>query len=87
VPNAISNPSCNTNFLLRLCALIVLLSSLFAATSGQAADSVGMLKFVHGVVTIESGSGEKRKAVKAGNLMLNETVVTGDASIAVIQLK
>ncbi|MCP4765459.1 MAG: FecR domain-containing protein [Gammaproteobacteria bacterium] len=86
MPKAISNPSRNTNFLVKVSALIVLFSSLFLSTIGQASDSVGILKFAHGVVNIESSSGEKRKAVKGDNFMKNELVVTGPASIAVIQL-
>ena len=86
MPKAITNPSCNTNFLVKVSALIILFSCLFLSTIGQAADSVGILKFTHGVVNIESSSGAKRKAVKGDSLMRNEAVVTGFASIAVIQL-
>jgi FecR protein len=86
VPQAITNPSCYANFLVRVPVLIVLFSSLFLSTTGQAADSVGTLKFAHGLVYFESSSGEKRKANKGDKLMRNELVVTGAASIAVIQL-
>ena len=86
MPRAITNPSCNSNFLVKVCVLIILFSSLLLSTTGQAADSVGTLKFARGVVSIESSSGEKRKAVKGGNLMQGELVETGPAGIAVIQL-
>ncbi len=83
---AITEPSCDTNFRVNAPTLIILFSSLFLSTAGQAADPVGGLKFARGDVTIESESGETRKAVKGDNLMRNELIVTGAASIAVIQL-
>jgi hypothetical protein len=86
VPKAITNPSCYASFLVKFSVLIVLFSSLFLSTIGQAEDSVGTLKFAHGLVNIESSSGEKREATKGDKLMRNELVVTGAASIAVIQL-
>lgn len=84
--NAISDPSCKPNNRVRLSVLVVLLSSLLLSTAGQAADSVGVLKFARGDVTIESDSGESRTGVKDDSLMQNELIVTGAASIAVIQL-
>jgi len=48
---------------------------------------VGALKFARGDITIESVTGEKRKAVKGDDLMQNEKITTGAASLAVIQLK
>ncbi|MCP4981136.1 MAG: hypothetical protein GY935_11650 [Gammaproteobacteria bacterium] len=81
---ATSNPSCNTNFRVNLPTLIFL--SLFLSFAGQAADSVGAIKFARGDVTIESISGEKRKAVKGDDLKQKELIVTGAASVAVIQL-
>ncbi len=86
MPKTIIEPSCNTNFRVNLPTLVILFSSLFLSTAGQAADPVGTLKFARGDITIESESGETRKAVKGDNLMQNELVVTGSASIAVIQL-
>jgi len=86
VPKAITNPSCYANFHVRVPVLIVLFSSLFLSTIGQTEESVGTLKFALGLVNIESSSGEKRKAIKGDKLMRNEMVVTGAASIAVIQL-
>ena len=86
MPKAITNPSCYANFHVRVPVLIVLFSSLFLSTIGQTEESVGTLKFALGLVNIESSSGEKRKAIKGDKLMRNEMVVTGAASIAVIQL-
>lgn len=83
---AIFDPSCNTNLRVNLPTLIILFLSLFLSTVVQAADPVGTLKYAHGNVTIESSSGETRKAVIDDDLMQNELVVTGAASIAVIQL-
>ncbi len=86
MPKAITNLSCYANYLVKVSVLIVFFSSLFLSTIGQAEDSVGTLKFALGLVNIESSSGEKRKAIKGDKLMRNELVVTGAASIAVIQL-
>ena len=86
MPKAITNLSCYANYLVKVSVLIVFFSSLFLSTIGQAEDSVGTLKFALGLVNIESSSGEKRKAIKGDKLMRNEQVVTGAASIAVIQL-
>ncbi|HKJ50802.1 MAG TPA: FecR domain-containing protein [Gammaproteobacteria bacterium] len=83
---AIFDPSCKTYFAVRITSLVILFSSLFLPAAGQAADSVGVIKFVRGDVTIESGSSESRKAVNGDSLMQNELVVTGAASVAVIQL-
>jgi len=83
---AISDPSRNTYFRGGIATLIILFSSLFLPATGQAADSVGVIKFVRGDVTIESTGSESRKAVKGDSLMQNELVVTGAASLAVIQL-
>ena len=83
---AITEPCRNTNFHIYLPALIILLASLFLSTAGQAAATVGVVKFSRGDVTIKSISGEKRKAVKDDNLMQNELIVTGVAGIAVIRL-
>jgi hypothetical protein len=74
------------NFPVKVSTLILLFSSLFLSSAGQAADPVGTLKFVHGLVNIESDSGVKRKAVKGDDLIQDELVVTGPAGIAVIQL-
>ena len=82
----ITEPSRNTNFRVNVPTLIILFSGLFLSTVGQAADPVGALKFARGDITIESKSGETRKAVKGDNLMQNELIVTGAASVAVIQL-
>ncbi len=84
---AISDPSGNTNFRVSVPTLIILILSMFLSTLVQAADPVGTLKFARGDVTIESSSGETRKAVKDDDLKQNELIVTGAASIAVIQLK
>jgi len=83
---AISDPSRNTNRRVNVLTLIILISSSFLSAVAQAADPVGVLKFTRGDVTIESTSGEKRKAVKDDNLMQFELVVTGTGGIAVIQL-
>ena len=83
---AIIELSCNTNFRVNMPTLLILFSSLFLSTVGQAADPVGVLKFARGDVTIKSKSGVIRKAVKDGNLMQDELIVTGAASIAVIRL-
>jgi len=83
---AISDPSRNTYFRGGIATLIILFSSLFLPATGQAADSVGVIKFVRGDVTVESTGSESRKAVNGDSLMQNELVVTGAASLAVIQL-
>ena len=83
---AITEPSRNTIFCVNMPTLIILISSLFLSTVGQAADPVGVLKFTRGDVTVKSESGEIRKAVKGDNLMQFELIVTGTAGIAVIQL-
>jgi hypothetical protein len=82
----VSDPSCNRYFRAGITTLIILISSLFLPAAGQAADAVGVIKFVRGDVTIESESDESRKAETGDNLMQNELVVTGAASLAVIQL-
>lgn len=84
---ATTEPSRNTNIHLRLPSLIILISSLLLSAAAQAANSVGALKFARGDITIESVTGEKRKAVKGDDLMQNEKITTGAASLAVIQLK
>jgi hypothetical protein len=83
---AITEPSRNTNFRVNLPTLIILFSNLILSTSAQAADPVGVLKFARGEINIVSVSGEARKAVKDDNLMQDERVITGAASIAVIRL-
>ena len=83
---AISDSCCKLKGRFRVLAPIVLLSSLFLSTAGQAADSVGSVKFTRGDVTIESSSGDARKAAKGDDLMQNELVVTGANGIAVILL-
>ena len=83
---AISDPFRKPNFRVRISTLIVLFSGLLLSIAGQAADSVGVLKFARGEVTIESASGETRKAAKDDDLMQNELIVTGAESLAVIQL-
>lgn len=66
---------------------MLLFASLLLSTAGQAANSVGVIKFAYGDVTIASSSGETRKAEKNEDLMKDELIVTGAASIAIIQLK
>jgi hypothetical protein len=78
--------SYTTNFRARVSAMMLLFSSLLLSTVGQAAYSVGVLKFAYGDVTITSSSGDTRKAVKDEDLMKDELIVTGAASFAVIQL-
>lgn len=83
---AITEPSRNKSFRFNAPTLIILFSSLFLSTAGQAADPVGTVKFARGYITIQSVSGEIRIVEKGDNLMQNELIVTGAASIAVIQL-
>ena len=83
---AITEFSRSKIFRINLPTLIILFSGLFLSTTGQAADPVGVIKFARGDVTIESITGETRKAVAGGNLMQNELVVTGAAGITAIQL-
>ena len=83
---ATSDPACNTNFPARILILVILFSSLLLSTAIQAADSVGVVKFVRGDVSVESASGETRKAENDDSLLQNELIVTGAASLAVIQL-
>ncbi len=73
-------------FHIRLAAALVLVASLLLSSAASAADPVGVLKFTRGVVTIVSVAGETRRAGRDDELNLNELVVTGAASLAVIQL-
>jgi len=84
---AISASSLDNRLQVRIFVLAFLLASLAFAKPATAADAAGVLKFARGDVTIESSSGEKRKAAKGDDLELGDLVVTGAASLAVIQLK
>ena len=79
-------PSRYSKISVSLIALAILLSNLTLSPVAQAADPVGELKFTRGTVTIESTTGESRRVRKGDDLIQNELVVTGAASIAVIQL-
>jgi len=79
-------PCRKPDFRAGLAAQILLISSLFAVTAGQAAESVGVVKFARGEVTIESDAGEIRKAENGDDLMPNELIATGADGVAVIQL-
>jgi hypothetical protein len=84
--HAISDPSRIPSFRVGIPALILLFSSLLLSAAGLAADSVGVVKFTRGDVTIESAEGETRNAATDDDLMPGELIVTGAASLAVIQL-
>ena len=70
----------------KLLIFIALLSSQFLYSAAQAADAVGALKFVRGIVTIETDTGVSRNGVKGEGLMQNELVTTKASSLAVIEL-
>ncbi len=67
-------------------ALMILFSSLLLSAAGQAAEPLGAIKFTRGIVTIESISGETRRAETDDDLMQNELIETGADGVAVIQL-
>ena len=82
----ITAPSRKTVFHAGMPAPIILLLAMLLSPAVQSADEVGEIKFVRGDVTIQSSTGETRKAARDDELMQNDLVVTGGASIAVIQL-
>ena len=57
-----------TNFRVIAAAMVILISGLSLSTAIQAADTVGVIKFARGDVTIKSVDGKTRKAVKEKSL-------------------
>ena len=70
----------------KLLILLAFLSIHVLFSAAQAANAVGSLKFVRGIVTIETDKGVSRNGAKGESLMQNELVTTRASSLAVIEL-